>query len=42
MTLSETAYAKINNKNGANFVVGNATDTGTGDKAFNLGVVHNF
>jgi predicted porin len=36
------AYAWINNKNGAPFTVGNATDTGTGNKAFNLGVVHNF
>jgi predicted porin len=37
-----TAFARIKNDNGAAFVVGNATDTGTGDKAFNLGVVHNF
>lgn len=36
------AYAKINNRNGAAFTVGNATDTGTGDSAFNLGVRHNF
>jgi predicted porin len=37
-----TAFAKINNEHGANFTVGNATETGTGNKAFNLGVVHNF
>ncbi len=37
-----TAFARIKNNNGATFTVGNATATGTGDKAFNLGVVHNF
>jgi predicted porin len=37
-----TAYARIKNDNGAVFTVGNATAAGTGDKAFNLGVVHNF
>ena len=37
-----TAFARIHNSNGAPFHVGNATATGTGDKAFNLGVVHNF
>jgi predicted porin len=37
-----TAYAKINNQHGAAFTVGNATEAGTGNKAFNLGVVHNF
>ena len=36
------AFARIVNRNGATFKVGNATETGTGDKAFNLGVVHNF
>lgn len=36
------AYATIKNRNGATFRVGNATDRGTGDKAFNLGVRHNF
>jgi predicted porin len=36
------AYAKISNANGAVFKVGNATDNGTGDKAFNLGVRHRF
>ncbi len=37
-----TAFARIKNDNGATFTVGNATAAGTGDKAFNLGVVHNF
>jgi predicted porin len=36
------AYAAIDNRNGAAFKVGNATDRGTGDRAFNLGVRHNF
>ena len=36
------AYAVISNDNGAAFRVGNATDTGSGDKAFNLGMRHNF
>ena len=37
-----TAYGRIQNQHGANFTVGNATEAGTGNKAFNLGVVHNF
>ncbi|MES2900354.1 MAG: porin [Pseudomonadota bacterium] len=37
-----TAYAKISNKNGAGYTVGNNTDPGTGDSAFNLGVRHTF
>jgi len=37
-----SAFGRIQNQNGAAFTVGNATETGTGDKAFNLGVVHNF
>ena len=36
------AYARIVDEKGATFHVGNATETGTGNKAFNLGVVHNF
>ncbi|CAN7358708.1 porin [Pseudoduganella sp. LjRoot289] len=36
------AYAAIDNRNGATFKVGNATDKGSGDRAFNLGVRHNF
>jgi predicted porin len=37
-----TAYGRIQNQHGAAFTVGNATEAGTGTKAFNLGVVHNF
>ena len=37
-----TAFAHINRQHGALFTVGNATDAGTGNKAFNLGAVHNF
>jgi predicted porin len=36
------AFARIQNQHGAAFTVGNATSSGTGDKAFNVGVVHNF
>lgn len=37
-----TAYAKINNKNGAGYTVGNNGEVGTGDSAFNLGLRHTF
>ena len=37
-----TAYAKISNKNGAGYTVGNNTEAGTGDTGFNLGVRHEF
>lgn len=37
-----TAYGHINNRNGAAFRVGTATDTGTGTTGFNLGVRHVF
>lgn len=37
-----TAYGHITNSNGAAFKVGNGTELGTGNKAFNLGCVHNF
>jgi len=37
-----TAFGRIQNQHGATFTVGNATEAGTGNKAFNLGVVHNF
>jgi predicted porin len=37
-----SSFAKINNQHGAAFLVGNATATGTGDKSFDFGVVHNF
>lgn len=36
------AYARINNKNNASYTVGSAIETGSGDKAFNLGVRHTF
>jgi predicted porin len=36
------AFAHINNQNGGTYTVGNATDSGVGNKAFNLGAVHNF
>lgn len=36
------AYARISNKNGASYVVGNATEAGSGDKALNLGIRHRF
>lgn len=41
-TSTYVAYAKIKNKNGAGYTVGNNTDAGTGDKSFNLGVKHSF
>ncbi len=37
-----TSYARITNDNGAAFTVGNATEAGTGDKAFNIGIRHLF
>jgi predicted porin len=37
-----TAYARIKNKNGASYTVGNAIEAGSGDKALNLGVRHTF
>jgi predicted porin len=36
------AYARIDNKRGAGYTVGNNTDVGTGDSAFNLGIRHTF
>jgi predicted porin len=36
------SYATIHNHNGAKFVVGNATDKGSGNKAFDVGVRHSF
>ncbi|HEU4843026.1 MAG TPA: porin, partial [Burkholderiaceae bacterium] len=41
-TSTYVAYAKIKNKNGASYTVGNNTEAGTGDKAFNIGLKHNF
>jgi predicted porin len=37
-----SSYARINNSNGAAFVVGNAVNGGSNDKAFNVGVRHKF
>lgn len=37
-----TAYAYIRNRNGAGYVVGNGTESGSGNKAFNIGVRHTF
>ena len=37
-----TAYAKIKNKNGAGYTVGNNNEAGSGDAAFNLGLRHTF
>lgn len=36
------AWANIDNKRGANYTVGNNSELGSGDKAFNLGVRHTF
>ena len=37
-----TGYGHISNKNGALYTVGNATDNGTGNTGFNLGMRHTF
>jgi predicted porin len=37
-----TAYGWIDNKNGAGYTVGNNTEPGSGDRAFNLGIRHTF
>jgi len=37
-----TSFAHIQNLHGAPFTVGNATEAGTGNKSFDIGVVHNF
>lgn len=36
------SYARINNSNNASYTVGNASEAGSGDKALNVGVRHNF
>ncbi|SFU28955.1 porin [Pseudoduganella namucuonensis] len=41
-TSSYVAYAKIKNKRGASYTVGNNSEAGSGDKAFNVGVKHMF
>lgn len=37
-----TMYARMKNKNGASYTVGNSSDPGSGDKQFNLGMRHVF
>ncbi len=37
-----TSYAAISNKNGAGYTVGNSFEAGSGDKALNFGLRHNF
>ncbi len=41
-TSAYTSFAKIKNSNNAGYTVGNATEVGTGDKAFNVGMRHSF
>ena len=41
-TTAYMAYAKIKNKNGASYTVGNNADVGTGDAAYNVGIRHSF
>jgi len=37
-----SSFARIENQHGAAFLVGNATALGTGNKSFDMGIVHNF
>jgi len=37
-----TSYGRISNDNGAGYTVGSAIEAGSGDKAFNVGVRHQF
>ena len=37
-----TSYGKIRNKNGAGYTVGNNSDVGSGDAAYNAGIRHTF
>lgn len=37
-----TSYGKIKNRRNAGYTVGNGTDVGSGDQAYNLGVRHSF
>jgi GBP family porin len=41
-TTAYASFAHIDNRAGATYTVGNQTETGTGNKAFDLGVFHNF
>lgn len=37
-----SSYARIENKNGAGYTIGNASEAGTGDRTFNIGMRHAF
>ena len=37
-----TVYGTVNNKNGADYTVANNSESGSGDKAYNIGVRHTF
>jgi GBP family porin len=37
-----TSYGMIDNRNGAGYTVGNNAETGSGDRAFNIGLRHTF
>jgi predicted porin len=37
-----TSYARISNKNGASYTVGNASEAGSSDRSFNVGMRHSF
>lgn len=41
-TAAYTSYGLIDNKNGAGYTVGNNAETGSGDRAFNIGLRHSF
>ncbi|MDC8759817.1 porin [Janthinobacterium fluminis] len=41
-TSAYTSFAKIKNTNKAGYTVGNASEVGSGDKAFNVGMRHSF
>lgn len=41
-TSTYASYAKIKNKNGASYTVGNSSEAGSGDKALNVGLRHSF
>ena len=41
-TMLYAVYARMINKNGASYTVGNSSDAGTGDKQLNLGMRHTF
>lgn len=41
-TTAYAMYGHMSNKNGAGYTIGNNTEAGSGDKAYNLGVRHTF